>query len=141
MSGLTLLGDRQLKFLDAWARDWSDTEMKVALSQTAFCGAVHIHGNKDAKRLLADLDCNGWPQTPRNNALKALRRARASHLCGDQHLAVSVQHGIDTFRDGPYAFTAPAIVNTIYGRWWYPEDEKPGGGTPIGGPNPWGGRL
>ena len=36
-------------------------------------------------------------------------------LCGDQHLAVTVRHGIDDYRDGPYAFTAPAIVNTIYG--------------------------
>lgn len=137
LAGLILLGDRQLTFLDAWARDWTDAEMKVALSQTAFCGAVHIHGNKDAKRLLADLDCNGWPQTPRNNALKALRRAQASHLSGDQHLAVSVKHGIDVYRDGPFAFTVPAIVNTIYGRWWHPEDEKPGGGKPVGGPNPW----
>lgn len=137
LPGLKLLGERQLKFLDAWARDWTDAEMKAVLSQTAFCGAVHIHGNKDAMRLLADLDCNGWPQTPRNKALAAIRRAHACHLCGDQHLAVSVQHGIDSYRDGPFAFTAPAIVNTIYGRWWHPADEKPGGGKPIGGPNPW----
>ena len=40
--------------------------------------AVHIHGNEDASRLLADLDCNGWPQTPRNEALRASRRAHAS---------------------------------------------------------------
>ena len=134
--GLVLLGDRQLTFLDAWARDWTDAEMKVVLSQTAFCGAVHMHGSENG-RLLADLDCNGWPQAGRDEAVKALRRARASHLCGDQHLAVTVKHGVEEFRDGPYAFTAPAIVNTIYGRWWHPEDEKPGGGEPVGGPNPW----
>lgn len=133
---LELLGDRQMKFLDEWARDWTGAEMKAALSQTAFCGAVHIHGSLD-NRLLADLDCNGWPQTGRNEALRALRRVKATHLCGDQHLAVSVKHGIDDYRDGPYAFTAPAIVNTVYGRWWHPEDEQPGGGEPIGGPNPW----
>lgn len=137
LPGLELLGERQHAFLDAWSRDWTGIEMKAALSQTAFCGAVHIHGNENASRLLADLDCNGWPQTPRNEALKALRRAHASHLCGDQHLAVAVQHGIDAYRDGPYAFTAPAIVNTIYGRWWHPEDESPGGGAPIDSPNPW----
>lgn len=136
LPGLKLLGDRQLKFLDAWARDWTDTEMKAVLSQTAFAGAVHLHGNED-NRLLADLDCNGWPQTPRNEALKAIRRAHASHLCGDQHLAVVLQHGIDGFRDGPYAFTAPAIVNTIYGRWWHPVDEQLGGGEAISGPLPW----
>jgi hypothetical protein len=137
LPGLKLLGARQLEFLDAWARDWTNTEMKAVLSQTAFCGAVHIHGNEDAARLLADLDCNGWPQTPRNEALRAIRRAHASHLCGDQHLAVSVQHGIDAYRDGPFAFTAPAIVNTIYGRWWLPENEQAGGGAPIGGPKPY----
>lgn len=137
VSGLKLLGERQLEFLDAWARDWEGAEMKAALSQTAFCGAVHLHGNDDASRLLADLDCNGWPQTPRNEALRALRRAQATHLCGDQHLAVTVQHGIDAFRDGPYAFTAPAIVNTMYGRWWHPEDEQPGDGAAIDSPLPW----
>lgn len=123
--GLKLLGDRQLKFLDAWAQDWQDAEIKCVLSQTAFCGAVHLHGTRN-NRLLADLDCNGWPQTGRNKALRAIRRGWATHLCGDQHLAVVVQHGIDAHRDGPFAFTSPAIVNTIYGRWWHPEDERPG---------------
>ena len=137
LPGLKLLGERQLDFLDAWARNWSGISMKAALSQTAFCGAVHIHGNENASRLLADLDCNGWPQTARNEALRALRRAHASHLCGDQHLAVTVRHGVDEYRDGPYAFTAPAIVNTIYGRWWHPEEEEGGGGSPVGGPNKW----
>ena len=98
--GLKLLGDRQLQFLRSWGEDWSGTTMKCVLSQTAFCGAVHLHGRPE-NRLLADLDCNGWPQTPRNHALRAIRRAWAPHLCGDQHLAVVVQHGIDQFRDGP----------------------------------------
>lgn len=133
---LELLGSRQMKFLDAWARDWTNAEMKAAFSQTAFCGAVHIHGSLD-NRLLADLDCNGWPQSKRNEALSALRRVRAVHMCGDQHLAVTVKHGIENYRDGPYGFTAPAIVNTVYGRWWHPENEQPGGGEPVGGPNPW----
>ena len=59
------------------------------------------------------------------------------HLCGDQHLAVVVQHGIDDYRDGPYAFTSPALVNTIYGRWWHPEDEQPGANPVPGSPLPW----
>jgi hypothetical protein len=134
--GLTLLGERQLKFLDHWARDWSQASVKVALSQTAFCGSVHLHASKD-NRLLADLDCNGWPQTGRNRALGYLRSARAFHLCGDQHLATTVKHGIDNYRDGPYAFTGPALVNTIYGRWWWPEDENTGGGRKIESPLPW----
>ncbi|MCP5519231.1 MAG: hypothetical protein H7A45_18455 [Verrucomicrobiales bacterium] len=136
LPGLTLLGDRQLAFLNAWGQDWTGAQMKAVLSQTAFCGAVHLHGSTE-NRLLADLDCNGWPQTGRNRALAAMRRAFACHLCGDQHLAVVVKHGIDAFRDGPYAFTNPAMVNSYYGRWWWPEDEQPGANPIVGSPLPW----
>ncbi len=137
LPGLQLLGVRQEKFLRAWGQDYSGgAEMKCVLSATAFCGAVHMHGKRDA-RLLADLDCNGWPQTPRNRALEEIRRAWAVHLCGDQHLAVVVKHGIEHFGDGPYGFTSPALVNTIYGRWWHPLDEKPGPNPVPNSPLPW----
>ena len=136
VEGLKLLGDRQLKFLNEWSSDWTGAQMKAVLSQTAFCGAVHLHGTPD-NRLLADLDSNAWPQTGRNLALRAIRRAWAPHLCGDQHLAVCVKHGIDEFRDGPYGFTSPAIVNTIYGRWWHPPDEQPGADPVPQSPLPW----
>ena len=136
LPNLKLLGDRQLKFLNAWSQDWTGAKMKAVLSQTAFCGAVHLHGTPK-NRLLADLDCNGWPQTGRNKALREIRRARAVHLCGDQHLSVVVKHGIDSAADGPYAFTSPAIVNTIYGRWWHPEDEKAGPNAVPNSPLPW----
>ncbi|HEX5105557.1 MAG TPA: metallophosphoesterase family protein [Pirellulaceae bacterium] len=138
--GLELLGPRQEKFLETWSQDWTGAELKAVLSQTAFCGAVHLHGNPN-NRLLADLDCNGWPQTPRNRALALIRRAWAVHLCGDQHLAVVVKHGIDEFNDGPYGFTSPALVNTIYGRWWHPLDEKPGPNPVAGSPLPWTGEF
>lgn len=136
LPGLKMLGERQLKFLDHWVRDWKGDVMKVALSQTALCGAVHMHGSGKS-RLLADLDCNGWPQAGRNRVLTRLRAARATHLCGDQHLAVVVKHRIDGYRDGPMAFTSPALVNTIYGRWWWPENEQAGGGQPVKSPLPW----
>lgn len=136
LPGLELLGQRQMKFLSDWGNDWSGVEMKAVLSQTAFCGAVHNHGGEN-DRLLADLDCNGWPQTQRNEALKAIRRVWGVHLCGDQHLAVVVQHGIEQFRDGPFAFTSPALVNTIYGRWWHPADEKNGPNPVPNSPLPW----
>jgi hypothetical protein len=136
VAGLELLGKRQEKFLDDWSRDWADVRTKVVLSATAFCGAVHLHGKPD-NRLLADLDCNGWPQTPRKRALELIRKAKAVHLCGDQHLAVVMKHGIDEFGDGPYAFTSPALVNTIYGRWWHPLDEKPGPNAVPNSPLPW----
>jgi len=138
--GLKLLGDRQLKFLREWGQDWTGAEMKAVLSQTAFCGAVHLHGSEN-NRLLADLDSNAWPQTGRNKALIEIRRAWAPHLCGDQHLAVVVKHGIENPSDGPYAFTSPAIVNTIYGRWWHPEDEKPGPNPVKNSPLPWTGEY
>lgn len=134
--GLELLGKRQLDWLVRWGEDWKGVRAKSVLSQTAFCGAVHLHGNPD-NRLLADLDCNGWPQSGRNAVLRILKTAKASHLCGDQHLAVVVKHGIDEFRDGPWSFTAPALVNTIYGRWWHPFDEKAGGNPVPGSPLPW----
>ena len=136
LPNLELLGDRQLKFLNHWTQDWTGAEMKCVLSQTAFCGAVHLHGSRD-NRLLADLDCNGWPQSGRRAALREIRRAWAPHLCGDQHLAVVVKHGIDAWGDGPYGFTSPAIVNTIYGRWWHPENEQPGPNAIPGSPLPW----
>jgi 3',5'-cyclic AMP phosphodiesterase CpdA len=134
--GLQLLGERQHRFLRDWGQDWTGARMKCVLSQTAFCGAVHMHGKRDG-RLLADLDCNGWPQSQRRRALEELRRARATHLCGDQHLAVVVKHGIAEHGDGPYGFTSPALVNTIYGRWWHPLDEKAGPNPVAGSPLPW----
>jgi len=136
LPGLQLLGERQLKFLRNWTGDWTGAEMKCVLSQTAFCGAVHLHGSPD-NRLLADLDCNGWPQSGRNAALREIRKARAIHLCGDQHLAVTLKHGIDDHRDGPYGFTSPALVNTVYGRWWHPKDARAGANPMPASPLPW----
>ena len=134
--GLELLGERQLSFLRGWAEDWSGADLKCVLSQTAFCGAAHLHGTPE-NRLLADLDCNGWPQTGRNVALRVIRSARATHLCGDQHIAVTVKHGIDAHGDGPYGFTSPALVNTVYGRWWHPKDERAGANAVPDSPLPW----
>lgn len=123
-----LLGPRQLAFLDAWGQDWRDADMKVALSQTIFCGGAHIHG-KVGGRLHADLDSNGWPQTGRNKAIDALRKCYAVHLAGDQHLATIFHHGIDEFRDGCFSFCVPSIAN-LYLRWWKPlepgQNREPG---------------
>jgi hypothetical protein len=125
LPNLELLGERQLKFLRDWGKKQDGVAMKAVLSQTGFSGSAHRHGNFD-NYLHADLDSNGWPQTGRNEALKAIKAAGAIHLGGDQHLATLVQHGIDEFGDGPYSFIAPAIVNTIYKRWWSPLDQKSG---------------
>ena len=48
-----------------------------------------------------------------------------------------MKHGIEEWGDGPYGFTSPALVNTIYGRWWHPMDEKPGSNAGPGSTLPW----
>ena len=134
--GLELLGGRQEKFLSDWAGMRQSVTFKAVLSQTGFCGGAHLHGSR-GNRLHADLDSNGWPQSGRNRALRLIRDAGAIHIAGDQHLATLIKHGIDDFRDGPWAFVVPAAVNNYYGRWWWPEDEKPGANPVAGSPLPW----
>ncbi len=128
--GAVLLGERQLKFLRAWASDWRGAEMKAVLSQTIFCGGAHLHGGRN-NRLHADLDSNGWPQTGRNKALAEIRRAFAIHIAGDQHLATIIHHGIDDWNDAMYSFCVPSIAN-LYLRWWDPEE--PGKNRAPGAP-------
>lgn len=126
--GAILLGERQLKFIDQWAQDWQDADMKIALSQTIFCGGAHIHGSANG-RLHADMDSNGWPQSGRNRALAVLRKAFAFHIAGDQHLATIFHHGIEEYRDAVWSFCVPSIAN-LYLRWWEPlqpgENREPG---------------
>ncbi len=136
IEGVHLLGPRQLAFLRNWSEDWTGADMKCVLSATNFAGAVHLHGSFE-NRLLADLDSNGWPQTGRKNALTEMRRGMAFHLAGDQHLSVMIRHGIENWRDGPVTFVSPAIVNSIYGRWWWPEGGESGANPVEGSPLPW----
>ncbi|MEM9157510.1 MAG: hypothetical protein AAGB46_00570 [Verrucomicrobiota bacterium] len=131
VEGAVLLGERQLAFLDKWAQDWSQAEMKVAMSATIFAGGAHVHGNANG-RLHADMDSNGWPQTGRNNALRALRKGYAFHYAGDQHLATIFQHGIDEHRDAIWSFCVPSIAN-LYLRWWDPLE--PGANREPGAPD------
>jgi hypothetical protein len=134
--GLELLGKRQEKFLADWAEMREGVAMKAVLSQTGFCGGAHLHGSRD-NRLHADLDSNGWPQSGRNRAVELIQKAGAVHIAGDQHIATLIRHGIREHGDGPWAFVVPAIVNNYYGRWWWPEDEKPGANPVPGSPLPW----
>lgn len=136
--GAVLLGERQLEFLEQWAADWSDgVWMKVLLSQSVFTniatiprdakGGGSIPGIRipmpgeyiDNQKLATDGDSNGWPQTGRNNAVRAIRKAFAIHLAGDQHLGATLQYGVDDWRDGGFAFSTPSIANT-WPRRWYP---------------------
>lgn len=140
LEGLTLLGHRQLLFLEDWGGQWEGVAMKAVLSQTGFCGGVHLHGSKD-NRLHADLDSNGWPQAGRNKALQAIRTANAIHIAGDQHLATVIQHGIEEYGDGPWAFVVPAIVNNYYSRWWQPLEEELADSPLPHNPLPWTGNF
>lgn len=138
LEGLELLGDRQLKFLREWGKEWKGINLKVVLSQTGFCGGATRHGNFN-NLLHADLDSNGWPQTGRKKALKAIRAAGAVHLAGDQHLPTIIHHGIDEFGDGPFAFVAPAIINNYYKRWWHPANDQKSENPEPGNPLPFNG--
>ncbi|MCA8980789.1 MAG: hypothetical protein KDC14_12240 [Planctomycetes bacterium] len=135
LEGLSLLGERQLAFLERWGADRAGTRIKVVLSQTGFCGAAHLHGDA-TNRLFADLDSNGWPQSGRDRAPRLIRAAGAVHVAGDQHLATVLQHGIDEFRDGPWAFVVPAGVNSVYERGWHPADDAPGANRDADSPLP-----
>jgi len=136
--GAQLLGERQMKFLDQWARDWSGGAwIKCVISQTVFCNLATLprpantdavtpklpvepvggHGRDEVA--VADHDSNGWPQSPRNAALRVLRRCFAFHIAGDQHLGSTVQYGIDNWNDASFAVCVPAVAN-IFPRRWYP---------------------
>ena len=123
--GLSLLGKRQLHFLKEWGKDWRGADLKVALSQTIFCNLANYHGGNQMY-LVADLDSNGWPQSGRNRAVHALRKAYALHYAGDQHLASIVHHGIDKHRDAGFSFCVPSIA-AGYPRSWRPDAE----GQPV----------
>lgn len=146
--GAQLLGERQERFLQQWARDWpDDVEMKAVVSATIFCNLATlprsmnsdagtpklpvqpVGGYGEGEKKTEDHDSNGWPQTPRNRALRAMRSCLAVHLAGDQHLGSTLQYGIDDFNDGPYSICSPAISN-IFPRRWYPSEpganQKPG---------------
>jgi hypothetical protein len=92
--------------------------MKCVLSQTPFANAAHLHGGKQ-ERLVADLDSNGWPQSGRNAALRAIRKSFAFMMSGDQHLSTVIHHGVNDWGDSGWQFTSPSIWN-LYGRSWHP---------------------
>jgi hypothetical protein len=136
--GAQLLGERQQRFLEHWAQDWSGGAwLKSVVSQTLFANVATLPppadddsvtgklpilkpgGYAEGEVHTADHDSNGWPQTPRNQALRALRRCFAVHITGDQHLGSTVQYGIDDWNDASWAICTPAVSN-IFPRRWYP---------------------
>ncbi|SFU14095.1 PhoD-like phosphatase [Algoriphagus locisalis] len=146
-----LLGKRQLNFLESWASKWdSGVQMKAVLSQTNFCTVATLPEGSiidsivpslptpekgeyvDGDAPTTDMDSNGWPQKGRDEAVRIIRKAFALHIAGDQHLASTVQYGVDEFRDSGFAFAGPALNNLWPRRWWpkVPEGHEPfPGGT------------
>jgi len=140
--GAQLLGPRQEKFLNEWAVDWSGGAwMKVVISQTIFANLAtlprgtrtdavtpKLRVNKpgeypENEAPVQDHDSNGWPQTPRNRALRAMRKGFAFHIAGDQHLGSTIQYGIDDWNDASWAVCVPSVAN-VWPRRWFPS--KPG---------------
>lgn len=140
IKGATLLGDRQLLFLDNWASDWRNgAQMKTLLSQTIFANVatlpkaalsdvvvptLRIMKKGDYPpddQPVGDLDSNGWPQTGRNKAVKTIRKGFTFHLAGDQHLGSTIKYGVDDWNDSGYAFCVPSISN-YWPRRWYPQN-------------------
>ncbi len=117
--GATLLGDRQLKFLEDWSDDWKDAEIKAVLSQTIFASLNTASGTK--KNVMhRDYDTNGWPQAGRNKAVAVIRKSYSCMIAGDTHLGSVIHHGIYEYGDAGYSFASPAIAS-LWMRWWEPE--------------------
>lgn len=148
--GAVLLGERQLFFLEEWARDWSGGAwMKVVLSQTPFAGIATLPDSAltgsiipslpilepgeypEGERFTSDMDSNGWPQSGRNRAIRAMRKGFAVHLAGDQHLGSTVQYGVDEWGDAGFVISVPSVANFWPRRWFPPrpgnnrDPEKP----------------
>lgn len=148
VAGAQLLGPRQEAMLDAWSQQRDPNAWtKVLLSQTPFVNVATIPVKASGGgvlpslpipekgdypqgyRFAADTDSGGWPQSARLRAVSYLQAADAIHLAGDQHLGSLLQYGVNTHRDGTFAFTAPAVANTWPRRWWPPVH----GGNPEAG--------
>ena len=121
IEGTTLLGERQLKFLEDWTTNWKNAEMKSVLSQTIFA-LVNNYTGRYGQEIYADFDTNGWPQSGRNKALATIRKSFSCMIAGDQHLGTVLQHGIEDWGDAGYSFATPAIAN-LWPRWWFPSQK------------------
>ena len=130
--GGQLLGERQIKFLHEFSKDWRGQQMKACLSQTIFCNLQVSSRPPTVGELDKDLDSNAWPQAGRAAALRELRRGFLLHVAGDQHLASALQHGIEEYGDACWSQCSPAISN-VYTRWWNP-NYPPLTGAPLAQP-------
>jgi hypothetical protein len=120
VEGATLLGKRQLEFLEDWTTDWKNAEIKAVLSATIFTNLA-THTPTIDKKTNYSVDANGWPQAGRNKALKVIRKSFSCMIAGDQHLGSVVHHGIEDWNNAGYSFAVPAAAN-FWMRWWNPDE-------------------
>jgi hypothetical protein len=110
--------------------------MKAVFSQTNFCTVATLPEGSIIDEIVpslsipkkgeyvtgdaptVDMDSNGWPQKGRDEALRRIRKGFALHIAGDQHLASTVQYGLDEYGDSGFAFAGPALNNIWPRRWW-----------------------
>lgn len=109
---LHLLGADQENF----AREWALTVAKQKRLAAVFSQSPLVNiGNYDVR--YGDMDANGWPQSARNRALRAINPAKPIMIAGDIHFGTLHQHGIDTWGDGPWAFSLPAFASKANRAW------------------------
>ena len=122
--GLQLLGEKQEAFLAAWAKETATQHRLAAvLSQSPYANV----GNY--QRDYGDMDSNGWPQSARNRALRAIAPSQAVMISGDIHYGTIHRHGIDRWQDGPWAYSLPAFTSP-QNRTWNPAKPAQGGVVP-----------
>lgn len=115
-----LLGPRQEAFLKDWAQRVKSAPAKIVFTQTIFaCVQTSPEGTPRT-----DSDSNGTPKPKRDLALRLLKDAGALMICGDQHLASVVRHGVNSHTDGPLQFCGPG-GGTSFQRWFEPANTLP----------------
>ncbi len=121
---LQLLGPEQEAFVAEWAlRVAREGKLAAVLSQSPYANV----GNY--KPEYGDMDSNGWPQSARNRALRAIAPSNAVMIGGDIHYGTLFQHGIDDWGDGPWSFSVPAFASK-QNRRWNPSVPAQGGEVP-----------
>ena len=122
--GLNLLGEAQEEFVRQWAkRVGKSRRLAAVLHQSPY---VNV-GNY--QRTFGDMDSNGWPQTARNNALRALNPSKAVLISGDLHYGVILRQGVEDWNDSLWEYSLPPFGST-QGRIWDPVEEPSGGEIP-----------
>ena len=114
---LHLLGTKQEAFLADWSKQLKKSStIGAVLSQSPW---AHVAMYTQTS---ADLDSNGWPQSGRNRALKAIGDAPVVMIHGDVHLGTLLRHGTDQWEDGPISYSLPPMTSHT-GRSWKPLGE------------------